>query len=154
MSDDFDPFDSASTPHPSQTPPPAPPIKPPTPAPQPYQPAPSANLPGQYAPQPYQPQPGYIAAARPVKDRSLAVILEVLLGLFGFLGIGWIYAGDTNRGLITLVAFLIWNAVLTTIIVFTVGIGCICIPINWIIIAASAYALNNYTKTRPDLFGP
>ncbi len=45
------------------------------------------------------------------KDRSLAIILEVVPGLVGFLGIGWIYSGYTNIGVAWLLGFLVWNIV-------------------------------------------
>jgi hypothetical protein len=46
---------------------------------------------------------------RPLKDRSIAIILEILPGLFGILGIGWIYSGKTGTGLAWLIGYLIWS---------------------------------------------
>jgi hypothetical protein len=97
------------------------------------------------------PPPAYIA--RSAKDKSLALILEILPGLFGILGIGWIYAGNTTAGLIWLIAFLFWDVIAVTIAVFTVGIGILCtFPINILCIVISVVSLNNYTKQHPELF--
>lgn len=53
---------------------------------------PSAEIQPQGPPQHYAP--------RPPKDRSIAIILEILPGLFGILGIGWIYAENTAVGIL------------------------------------------------------
>ncbi len=92
--------------------------------------------------------------ARPVKDRSIAIILEVLPGLFGFLGFGWIYSGNTSTGVSWLVGVLVWDFIAAFIIALTAGFGCICtIPANIILVAISATSLNSYTKQHPELFG-
>ena len=59
-------------------------------------------------------------------DKGVAFVLELVLGLFGILGIGYIYAGDTTNGILRLV---IWIAVLTfswvfisILMVFIIGI--------------------------------
>jgi TM2 domain-containing membrane protein YozV len=100
--------------------------------------------------QPAQPY----APVRPPKDKSIALILEILPGLFGFLGIGWIYAGETSKGVIWLVGFLIYVIISAIIIAVTAGFGaCFTLPINLVLIAVSATSLNKYTKEHPELFG-
>ncbi|GIW12125.1 MAG: hypothetical protein KatS3mg061_3182 [Dehalococcoidia bacterium] len=73
-----------------------------------------------------------VASAPPLvgagKDPSTAFLLELLLGLFGFLGIGYLYAGRTNEGLFRLVVFLIYNLVAwTTILVLSFVVVGICL---------------------------
>lgn len=103
--------------------------------------------------QQYQP-PSQAYAQRPPKDKSIALILEIIPGLFGLLGIGWIYSGNTTTGILWLIGFLVWTIVATVISIATVGIGIICwLPISIGLIAISAISLNNYTKTHPELFG-
>lgn len=100
-------------------------------------------------------EPSYGYAARSPKERSTALILEILPGLFGLLGFGWIYAGNTNRGLAWLIGVLVWDVVAVVLAVVTIGFGLLCtIPINWALIAISASTLNTYTKQHPELFGP
>ncbi len=92
---------------------------------------------------------------RPPKDRSVALILEILPGLFGFLGFGWIYAGNTNTGVVILASYLIALVVFVILDVASSGLCCfITLPISIAAIALSASKLNTYTKTRTDLFGP
>lgn len=53
--------------------------------------------------------PAQATLLRPAKDRSTALILEIVAGVFGIYGIGWVYAGHTDRGIKTLVGGLIWG---------------------------------------------
>ena len=93
-------------------------------------------------------------AQRPPKDRSVAMILEILPGLFGFLGFGWIYSGNTSMGITWLIGFLIWDLGAVVIDVLSGGFGCFCtVPISLIFIAVSASSLSKYTRQHPELFG-
>lgn len=110
----------------------------------PYQPVQAP--PGGYYPTNYP--------ARPSKDRSIALILEILLGLFGFLGFGWIYSGNVGTGIAVLIGMLVWDAMAIIIATLTVGFGLICtIPISIAFIVLSAMMLNTYTKQHTELFG-
>jgi hypothetical protein len=106
------------------------------------------------APPASEPPPVYVHP-RPLKDRSVALILEILPAFFGFLGFGWIYAGNTQAGIIWLIAFLLWTGTAIVISVLTLGIGIFCcwLPISIACIAVSAVNLSNYTKAHPELFG-
>jgi TM2 domain-containing membrane protein YozV len=98
----------------------------------------------------YQP----VYAPRPLKDRSIALILEILPGLFGIFGIGWIYAGNTTAGILWLIGVLAWDVAAGLINVLSGGIGCLCtIPVGLGLVAISAAALNSYTKQHNELFG-
>src|SRR5262245_51830476 len=46
--------------------------------------------------------------SQPLKSRTASMLLEVLLGLGGLLGIGWLYAGKANVGIpLFLVSFFL-----------------------------------------------
>ena len=128
------------------------------------QPLPSASVLGEAAqpPQALTPPPAFnynmppTAPAAPVtrKDKSIALILEILPGLFGFLGFGWIYIGQTSTGLIWLIGYLVWMVFSIIINIFTGGFGCLCtVPIGIVALAVSAYFLNENMKKHPELFG-
>lgn len=124
--------------------PPPPPVSPVSPVP----PVPAA--------QPaYTPPPPYvIAPAKPPKDKSIAMILEILLGLFGIYGIGRIYSGQTTAGIIWLIAMLVWGAISAVLAVVTVSISLLCtLPINIIVLAIDLFTFNDYTKQHPEIFG-
>jgi hypothetical protein len=101
---------------------------------------------------PPSPAGGY--AGRPPKDRTVALILEILPSFFGLLGFGWIYAGNTTIGIILLVSFIIWNVFAFALTAVTLLLfACLYIPINITIISISGIFLYNYTKQYPQLFG-
>ena len=114
---------------------------------------PQPNYPLQPAPQ-YQNPPYPVYAPRPPKDRSIAIVLEILPGLFGFLGFGWMYAGNTSAGAIWLICFFVWTIIAGVIAVLTVGFGlCLTLPVSIILIVVSTISLTNYTKQHRELFG-
>jgi hypothetical protein len=85
----------------------------------------------------------------------VALILEILPGLFGFLGFGWIYSNQTNTGVMWLVGMLVWSLIALAIVLLTAGFGCFCTaPVNLALIVISATQLNSHIKQHPDLFGP
>jgi len=111
------------------------------------------QTPQSQAPVEYAPPPTYIPQ-KPTKDKSLALILEILPGLFGFLGFGWIYSGNTSTGIMWLIGFLVWDVISIIIAVFSASLGLICtLPISIALIALSASRLNSYTKNNPQIFG-
>jgi hypothetical protein len=110
---------------------------------------------------PSVPQPNYPPtypsgyAPRPPKDRSIALILELLPGLFGLLGFGWIYSGETGRGIVWLGGMFVWSIIAIGIAVLTGGLSCFCtFPVSISLIAISVASLSSYTRQRPELFGP
>jgi len=92
--------------------------------------------------------------SRSPKDRSIALILEILPGMFGFLGMGWIYSGENNKGIMFLIGFLAWHflVVLPVSLITAGGALCITIPIDLVIIGVSASSLNSHTQQHPELF--
>lgn len=123
-----------------------------TPAPSPALPQSAPMTAMQPAPLPSAPPSAPYPVAAP-KSKSTALILEILLGLFGFLGFGWIYVGETQRGVITLIGYIVFAIVSVITITLTAGLGCfICVPLLWGAIGYSAYQLNAYVKARPDLY--
>lgn len=91
---------------------------------------------------------------RPLKDKSIAMILEILPGLFGLYGFGWIYSGNSSTGIMLLVGGLIWDFIAILSGVLTAGFACFCtIPVNILVITFSSMRLNTYIKEHPELFG-
>lgn len=79
----------------------------------------------------YPQQPAGYGYGQPTtaKDSTVALLLE-LIGLIGFLGIGHIYAGKTNRGIGLLIGWFAYNIigwwfVLPVFATLTCGIGCL-----------------------------
>lgn len=80
---------------------------------------------------------------QPVRNRAAVLALEIVPGLFGILGLGWLFAGFGMRGvlliLLTLIAFVLSCAVLS----ITAGAGLFCvIPLHLVIMGVSAWKLH------------
>lgn len=69
------------------------------------------------------------------KSVDTAFILELVPGLFGLLGIGYLYAGRTNEGVLRLVAWLAYLAIagVTIAVLSTVLVGFFCLPAQLVI---------------------
>jgi hypothetical protein len=107
--------------------------------PQPYQQQPYGQSP--YGQQPYG-QPPY---GQPAKDPNVGLLLE-LLGFLGFLGIGWIWAGETAIGIALLVGWFVFLTV--EVILIFVLIGLCLTPLNLIVPIASGIILMNRLKAK------
>jgi len=87
-------------------------------------------------------------ARQPVKDPAMAALIEVLCGfLLGFLGMGWIYAGEITRGLVTLVGYWLLLIVLAVVAMATLGLGlCLVLPLHVAIVAYSAISVKRHVE--------
>jgi TM2 domain-containing membrane protein YozV len=108
----------------------------PTPAPPPP-PAPEAASPGAPASPPAHAAPSVTAATRPdvaamLQEQRInnAFLVELIGGVVGFLGVGHMYVGRTNDGLVRLIGWwLIVGATWTTIALLSaIAIGLCMIP--------------------------
>jgi hypothetical protein len=119
---------------------------PPAGYPQPYQPQ-------QPYPQPYNPQypqnPAQYGSAQP-KDPTVGLLLE-LLGYFGFLGIGHIWAGKTTRGVALLVGY--WFYWICAAILTIVLVGCLMIPLGLAFPIISGFYLKNEMEREQTAMG-
>lgn len=130
-------------------PPPPPPALPGQAAPYapPYQGQSSQALYGQqpvvYQPVVYQP------VVMPERNSGAAVAVEVIAGIFGLWGIGWLMRGYTSTGIIMLVAgLLIIPTVFVALLIFTLGFGLPCLGVaNIIFVIVSAVNLNNRIRS-------
>ena len=107
----------------------------------PYQQPPYEQQPFQQ--QPYgQPPPSY---GQPPKDPNVGLLLE-LIGFFGFLGIGWLWAGETTIGISLLIGWLIFLGIEIALSIVLIGL-CL-IPLNFIVPIVSGVILMNRLKAR------
>ncbi len=121
---------------------------------QPPAPAAYPPYPGSPPAYPGYPPPYAAYAPRPPKDRGIAFLLEILPGLFGLYGFGWMYSGNLTAGLFWLIGGLVWDVIAIGIDVATLGAGCaINIPVNIILVVLSTLFLNAHNKQHRELFG-
>ncbi len=84
-----------------------------------------------------------------VKDPTTGLLIELLPGFFGFMGIGWLWAGETAIGVALLLGFWVFLAV--EIALMFVLIGFCLLPVNLIAPIASAILLQRRLKERQAL---
>jgi hypothetical protein len=80
----------------------------------------------------------------------VALILEVIGGFFGFLGLGWIYAGKPAKGALLLVFYWLLDwAIGLTLSFMTFGIWCFVWPAqNLIFGAVSGYLVYRWLEKQ------
>lgn len=68
-------------------------------------------------------------------DPNTAFVIELVGGFFGLLGLGYMYVGRTNDGIVRLIIWLIYDIIagITISLLIAVYIGCVCIPFQLII---------------------
>jgi hypothetical protein len=98
-------------------------------------------------------QPGYYQPMAPMAQQqdnsTLAIVLEVIGGLFGIYGIGWLVAGFTSTGLFLLIGGIVWVVIAIVLSIVTLGLFALCIfPINLAVLITSTLLLNNKLKQR------
>ena len=85
------------------------------------------------------------------RDPMVALLLELIGGFFGFLGIGWIYAGRAAPGLVLLVGYRLLDWVVGLMLAFgTLGAWCCIWPAqNLLLGALSGYLSYRWVERHP-----
>jgi TM2 domain-containing membrane protein YozV len=87
------------------------------------------------------------------KDPDTAFLIEIVGGFFGLLGLGYIYVGRTEEGVIRLIVWVIYNIVAYIAItaLITIVIGCFCLPVQLAIqIGVALWSANALKKSMLD----
>ncbi len=84
------------------------------------------------------------------RDPFVALVLEVVGGFFGFLGLGWIYAGRPAMGIALLIGYWLLDwAIGVTLSIATIGLWCFVWPAqNLILGAVSGYLVYRWLEER------
>lgn len=88
------------------------------------------------------------------KDPNTAFLIEFIGGFFGLLGLGYFYVGQSDQGLVRLVAWLVYVAVawVGISLLSVVLIGCLCIPLQLAIqVAVPYWSANELKKSLQDI---
>ena len=89
-------------------------------------------------------------ALQSVPDPNIAFVLEFVLGIFGFLGIGWVYGKRTTLGLVMLVGW--WVLVVAGVggSLATGFLGCILwLPVHFVAPFVSALLVRRELENNP-----
>ena len=119
----------------------------------PYEsPAPPPPSIPQYSPQPQQTyinNQAYHNAQHAPSDSSdtIAMILEIIFGLFGILGIGWLYAGKMSRAAAVFFGYFVVVFIELAVIAATLGVAyCFIAPLNLVIAIISGIKVRDYIR--------
>lgn len=80
--------------------------------------------------QPFRAQPPiYAAPSAGLKDPNTGMLLELLPGLFGFMGVGYIWSGEVALGIGLLLGYWVAGALLAVMTLLTLGLLLCLFPI-------------------------
>jgi hypothetical protein len=80
---------------------------------------------------------------------TIAAILELVGGYFGFLGLGWMFGGDLLRGILILFGYMIALGVGSFLVWITFGLlGLILVPLYIIVPIISAFKVYQFVNSR------
>lgn len=78
---------------------------------------------------------------------TIALVLELVFGIFGILGTGWLYAGNVAVGLALLFGFFILLIGEAIGVALTAGlVACFLIPVNICIAVVSAFKARDHVR--------
>jgi hypothetical protein len=102
---------------------------------------------------PYVLQPAPVATYAPAaKDPGAGLLIELVPGFFGFLGIGYLWAGETAIGLALLIGYWSFWAIVGVLTVLTLGLLLCFLPFFILLFLVapliSALALQNRLRLR------
>ena len=106
----------------------------------------------QYSHQPQQPyinNQAYNNVQHTPIDSSdtIAMILEIAFGLFGILGIGWLYSGKMSRAAVVFFGYFVVVFIELTVIAATLGVAyCFVAPLNLVIAIISGIKVRDYIR--------
>jgi len=75
------------------------------------------------------------AQSQSVRDPNTAYLIELVGGFFGLLGLGYLYVGRTNDGILRLIIWFIYNVIayIAISLLITILIGIACCPFQLVI---------------------
>ncbi len=78
---------------------------------------------------------------------TIAMVLEILFGLFGILGMGWLYAGRIMTGVLAFFGYLVLVAIEVVVVSATFGFAaCITLPLNLAVVVISGIKARDYVR--------
>lgn len=80
-------------------------------------------------------------------DDTIAMLVEIVFGLFGMLGLGWLYAGNLAVGIAAFVGFYILVMVELVLVTGTLGLAaCLIVPVNLVAVIFSGFKVRDYVR--------
>ena len=78
---------------------------------------------------------------------TIAMVIEIIFGIFGILGMGWLYAGNIGISLLVFIGFAVVVFVEALVATATLGIAaCIIVPLNIAVAVISGLRARDYVR--------
>lgn len=78
----------------------------------------------------------------------IAMIVEIVFGLFGILGMGWLYAGNIPVAIGAFIGYVVLVFIEIAIITVSFGLAaCIIVPLNLVITIVSGLRARDYVRS-------
>jgi len=87
----------------------------------------------------------------PIQDEEntslIAIIIEIIFGMGGALGMGWLYVGNFGRAALFFIGYIVFCIVEAVLGFVTLGMAAFCFaPLNILAIAFSSIKLREYVR--------
>jgi hypothetical protein len=87
----------------------------------------------------------------PIQDEEntslIAIIIEIIFGLGGALGMGWLYVGNFGRAALIFTGYIVFCIIEAILGFVTIGMAAFCFaPLNMLAIAFSSIKLREYIR--------
>jgi hypothetical protein len=80
----------------------------------------------------------------------IGLVVEVVFGLFGFLGLGWLYAGHIAMAVTVFIGFSLFMLVEVGLAVITLGFSlCLTTPVHLILLVVSGVKVRDHIRNHP-----
>lgn len=80
-------------------------------------------------------------------DDTIGMLIEIVFGLFGMLGLGWLYAGNLMVGILAFIGFYILVMVELLLVTGTLGFAaCLVVPVNLVAAIFSGFKVRDYIR--------
>jgi len=91
--------------------------------------------------------PNNVVPSRSDSSDTIAMVLEIIFGIFGILGMGWLYAGNIAIAIAAFVGFIIVAFIELAIATATLGFaGCFILPFNIAVAVISGLKARDYVR--------
>jgi hypothetical protein len=87
------------------------------------------------------------AGGSPDSTDTIAMVIEIVFGVFGLMGMGWLYVGNFLYAALIFIGFVILLTIEVVLITLTAGFcACVAFPLNLVIVIVSGLRVRDYVQ--------
>lgn len=78
---------------------------------------------------------------------TIAMLVEIIFGVFGFLGLGWLYARNIPMAIAVFIGFAIFMIFESFVAMITFGLSlCLSLPLHFVLVIISGVRVRDYVR--------